>query len=147
MTCVKYWKKSVGGPHGKYFSDYDRVSPNTNITEISIHYDKRIDGVGLVAVNLGDEPITMFHEGNGGVNHVFTLHPNEYIQKVKFHWYRVWKIKIRLSIFYMKFTTNENRTFEGGTKAEFSKTFKARDIVPALEFIRIQILETSLQTG
>ncbi|CAH0493410.1 unnamed protein product [Peronospora farinosa] len=99
-----------GGNTGRPFSDMDFVLRGQTVTSIKIRYGERVDGVGLGITQSSGKYEEMYHGGNTGNEHVWSLSQHEIITAIECHW-RVKDGEIR--IFYIEFMTSD-RLISGG---------------------------------
>jgi hypothetical protein len=97
-----------GGSHGGLFTDIDRVPAGARVTTLSLRAGSRVDQVGITLAG----GTTLTHGGSGGNARSLTLGVDEYVMSARFcQGQRDGDNRV----FYAQFTTNLNRTLEGGT--------------------------------
>ena len=114
------FSEQVGGPHGDYFNDIDRVASGAQATEISLRSGKRVDQVGVTHNN----GTRLTHGGEGGSYSSLALGSNEYVNSA---YLCQAKHNNHTRVFYAKFTTNLGRTLAGGSTTSdcFTRTAPA----------------------
>ncbi|CEG39122.1 Mannose-binding lectin [Plasmopara halstedii] len=109
-----------GGHGGVAFSDIKSVKFGQSASTITIHAKDEITGVILRILTPAD--LTLSHGGCGGKDYTLVLEHGEYVNKMEIHWD---KKHWRTHIFYLKFSTNKNRSVEAGTTTHSSSTVEA----------------------
>ncbi|GMF64018.1 unnamed protein product [Phytophthora fragariaefolia] len=100
-----------GGPHGKKYSDLDAVKPGQVVRSVTIRTGERVNSV---AIDIAGETNPWKHGGGGGDSNTLTLGQGEHVTGIEAHW---GEYHSHTRVRYIKFTTNNNNTIEGGTKA------------------------------
>lgn len=100
-----------GGPHGTSFTDIDGIPVDARPTTILLRAGARVDQVGLTLA----DGTTFTHGGTGGTAKSLTLEPAEHITSVRLCRGRK---NGRTRVFYARFTTDRDRTLEGGTPTD-----------------------------
>ncbi|KAG1708875.1 hypothetical protein DVH05_022507 [Phytophthora capsici] len=108
---------AVGGPHGAHFTDVALAAANQTVSSVTIRAGDRVDSV-MLEISAPAES-TLAHGGTGGKPNTLALESSEYITSMETHW---GKEKGRTRIFYLKFTTSNGRSVEGGSKTSSSTT-------------------------
>lgn len=114
------FSEQFGGPHGDYFNDIARITPNARVTSLSLRGGSRLDRISLAL----DNGTTLAHGGTGGTESTLSMGTGEYLTSVQLC---RGKKNGDTRVFSARFTTSTGRTLAAGSTTSDCTSYTAPD--------------------